>query len=107
MQNMNKISVGDKVSFTTRTTFRPYLHSVTGTVVDLLPWTPCALAYVELDSGLMDKLVPVSALRVVEAVQDDVQDYLATCESPFRLIAEDYDEAIGLAGAMGTGVVEA
>lgn len=39
--------------------------------------------------------------------QDDVADVLATHPSPFRLIAEDYDEAIGLAGSMDTGVVEA
>lgn len=43
----------------------------------------------------------------VEAAQDDVQDALAVHPSPFRLIAEDYDEAIGLAGSMDTGMVEA
>lgn len=63
---MTTITIGSHVTFTQRTTYRPYLHSVTGVVVDLLPWSPCALALVELDSGLMDKLVPVSALSVVE-----------------------------------------
>lgn len=89
---MTTITVGDRVSFTQRTTYRPYLHTVTGTVT----WTDGRQAIVEPDSGIMPKLVRVRDLtRVeVEAAQDDIQDYLATCERPFELIADDYAETM-------------
>lgn len=94
------IKINDKVSFAQRTTYRPYLHTVTGTVVDLLPWSPCALAYVELDSGLMPKLVSVDRLSVVEA-GDDIGDALAVSDRPFEMIADDYAFMTGEAGNLG------
>lgn len=97
---MTEIAINDRVSFTERTTYRPYLHTVTGVVVDLLPWTPCALALVEREDGLMDKLVPVSELSVVEAA-DDVQDVLAVSDRPFEMIADDYSFMTGEAGNLG------
>lgn len=97
------ITVGDKVSFTERRTYRPYLHSVTGVVVATYGNERYAL--VERDDGLMDKLVPVSALSVVEAA-DDIGDTLAVHPDPFKLIADDYESAMLLAEAGNLGVWE-
>lgn len=65
----DKINVGDKVSFAHRTTVRPYIHTVTGTVVDLLPWSPCALALVEREDGLMGRLIDVRALKLIDDLE--------------------------------------
>jgi hypothetical protein len=105
---MTTITTGTRVSFQDRRrSHRPYIHTVTGVVTKLV--YPHAI--VELDSGLMPRLVLLGELTALPAGyggagQDDVQDALAVHPSPFQLIAEDYESEMLLAQAGNLGVWE-
>jgi hypothetical protein len=96
---MTTITTGTRVSFQDRRrSHRPYKL--------VYPH-----AIVELDSGLMPRLVLLGELTALPAGyggagQDDVQNVLATHPSPFRLIAEDYESEMLLAQAGNLGVWE-